>query len=217
MRHKEKLISNILLATGGAFVLAGLILFGVNRYEGNKAYAMSMEKIEQVKDEAARRAAESHVPEMNLNLDEVDPEATLDMVPEEPKKVLPVVEIDGYLYDGYLTIPAIELEMPVTDNCDEDNLKYFLCRYSGDPYEGGMIIAGHNYKKSFRKLRDLAVGDEILFTTMDGEQFLYTVSEIEVIDGKGIDEMIDPEWDLTLFTCTFGGQERYTVRCMSAD
>ena len=29
MRHKEKLISNILLATGGAFVLAGLILFGL--------------------------------------------------------------------------------------------------------------------------------------------------------------------------------------------
>ena len=28
--------------------------------------------------------------------------------------------------------------------------------------------------------------------------------------------MTSGDWDLTLFTCTYGGQERYTVRCTLA-
>ena len=48
---------------------------------------------------------------------------------------------------------------------------------------------------------------------MNGNVFFYTVEDLEVVPGTGTEEMISTEWDLTLFTCTYGGQDRYTVRC----
>ena len=129
-----------------------------------------------------------------------------------PERTLPVVEIDGYPYCGYISIPAIELEMPIVDNCSTENLKYSLCRYDGDPYHQDMIIAGHNYRSVFRKLRDLESGDEVFFTDMDGEVFRYVLLETEVIDGTDIGQMHEGQWGLTLFTCTYGGKERYAVR-----
>jgi sortase A len=48
---------------------------------------------------------------------------------------------------------------------------------------------------------------------MNGNVYVYTVEEMEVIPGTGTEEMISAEWDLTLFTCTYGGWDRYTVRC----
>ena len=30
-----------------------------------------------------------------------------------------------------------------------------------------------------------------------------------------VEEMLSEEWDLTLFTCTYSGQTRFTVRCLA--
>ena len=57
-------------------------------------------------------------------------------------------------------------------------------------------------------------GEIITFTDMDGNVFFYEVAEIEILDPYAKEEMLSGEWDLTLFTCTYGGQERVTVRCI---
>ena len=38
----------------------------------------------------------------------------------------------------------------------------------------------------------------------------------EVIDEMDTESMLagEEEWDLTLFTCTYGGRQRYTLRCI---
>ena len=214
MKRRDKIISNILISLGACLILGGALLYGFNTREGNRAYAKSIDQVEKVKDEISRRM-ETAPSEEKAEWDPDSKEKIVEGLHSLPEaKALSVVEIDGYPYDGYLEIPAIDLEMPVVDECNESNLKYFLCRFDGDPYAGDMIIAGHNYKKVFRKIRDLKEGDQILFTTMDGEQFLYEVSEVEIITGTDTEQMLKGDWDLTLFTCTFGGKERYTVRCV---
>ena len=55
---------------------------------------------------------------------------------------------------------------------------------------------------------------------MDGNRFAYQVVVRETLEPTAIDEMQSEEdgaWDLTLFTCTIGGQSRVTVRCVQVE
>ena len=52
---------------------------------------------------------------------------------------------------------------------------------------------------------------------MDGATYTYEVTEIETLKDTAVKEMTVPEnreWDMTLFTCTTGGQARAAVRCV---
>ena len=48
---------------------------------------------------------------------------------------------------------------------------------------------------------------------MDGNLFTYEMAERETLMPTSVEEMTSGDWDLTLFTCTVGGQSRVTVRC----
>jgi len=48
---------------------------------------------------------------------------------------------------------------------------------------------------------------------VDGNVFAYKVVETETLSPFSIEEMTTGDWDLTLFTCTVGGQNRVAVRC----
>ena len=63
---------------------------------------------------------------------------------------------------------------------------------------------------------DLRPGDEIRFTDADGNVFSYTVADLEQLRASQVEDMITGDWDLTLFTCTPGGQLRIAVRCIRA-
>ena len=78
-----------------------------------------------------------------------------------------------------------------------------------------MIIAAHNYASHFGNLKYLQEGDEVTFTDMDGNVFRYEVALQETLQPTAITEIQQGDWDLTLFTCTYGGQSRVTVRCQA--
>ena len=61
---------------------------------------------------------------------------------------------------------------------------------------------------------ELRPGDEVRFTDTEGNAFRYTVAELETLGKYDVEEMAAGDWDLTLFTCTYGGQSRVTVRCL---
>ena len=58
---------------------------------------------------------------------------------------------------------------------------------------------------------------EVSFTDAVGNVFLYTVAELETLGKTDVEEMQAGDWDLTLFTCTYGGKNRVTVRCVPAE
>ena len=131
----------------------------------------------------------------------------------DPDREMPTVEIDGYQYIGVLEIPALQLALPVIGDWSYPALKEAPCRYAGTAYAGGFVIAGHNYRTHFNPLKNLAPGNEVIFTDVEGTVFSYTAEEIVVLEPQEIEKMISLDWDLTLFTCTYGGQARLTVRC----
>lgn len=127
--------------------------------------------------------------------------------------MMPVIEIDGYLYCGTIDIPQLDISLPVLDSLTPALLKVSPCRWKGSAYQDDLIIAAHNYRSHFGYLKNLAVGDTVIFTDMDGNKFTYEIKAIELIPPTGINEMQSGGWPLTLFTCTIGGGARVTVRC----
>lgn len=131
----------------------------------------------------------------------------------DPQMEMPTKKIDGNYYIGSLEIDALGLKLPIMSEWSYTRLRKAPCRYSGSAYLGDMVIAGHNYKYHFGHLSDLQIGDEVRFTDIDGNVFHYEVIEIETLAKRDVERMLSGEWDLTLFTCTYGGRSRVTVRC----
>ena len=129
-----------------------------------------------------------------------------------PNMEMPVENINGIDFIGILRIPALELELPVVSQWSYPNLKTAPCRYSGSAYLNNLIICGHNYTSHFGNLKNLNEGDLATFTDMDGNVFTYKMVERETLLPTSIDAMESGELDLTLFTCTVGGQSRVTIR-----
>ena len=52
---------------------------------------------------------------------------------------------------------------------------------------------------------------------MDGELIFYEVVGKDVLEPTAVEEMTSGDFDLTLFTCTYGGEFRVTVYCDKVD
>lgn len=183
-----------LLACGAICLIAALGLTGYNLYDEYRAES----------------SAESNVTRLRTVIQEKAPEEQ--PILPEPQVVMTALELDGRDYVGVLEIPSLGLSLPIQDEWSDRLLKYSPCRYEGTVYDG-MIIAGHNYKSHFAKLKQLLPGDELQFVDLDGNIWNYVVSGSEVIAGYDVERMKSGDWDLTLFTCTYGGENRYTLRC----
>ena len=194
--------------TGGLLLIAAaLLLTGFNLWDERRA-TDSAGKVLQELDSICPEEPQAENPE-TADPSEVEiPDYILD-----PSREMPAVEIDGSVYIGVLTLPSLELELPVMETWSYPNLRIAPCRYSGSVYQDDMIIAAHNYRTHFGHLKELGTGDEVRFTDMEGNVFRYTVAELETLGKYDVDDMKSGDWDLTLFTCTYGGQSRVTVRC----
>ena len=128
------------------------------------------------------------------------------------RREMPVKTINGRDYIGVLSIPSLELELPVISQWDYPALKVAPCRYSGSLYQDNLIICAHNYASHFGKLKELQPGDTVLFTDMDEHVVTFRMVERETLNPMDAEGMEAGDWDLTLFTCTIGGQTRVTIR-----
>lgn len=134
-----------------------------------------------------------------------------------PDMEMPTIEINGNTYIGELSIPVLDLRLPILSEWSESLLGVSPCRYRGSVYRKDMIIAGHNYRCHFGAFGSLSIGDEVQFTDVEKHVFNYEIEDIEVIDGADVERMQEGDWDLTLFTCTYGGKTRLTIRCIQTD
>ena len=201
MRKKLGLVCMIL---GIVLLLGAAALLVYNRNEATQAEAavrevlpVLLEKIEKEKEEAPE------VPTHDVPQELLTPE---DLVMGE-------MEIDGHSYIGFLSIPALELELPVMSDWSYPQLKIAPCRYSGTIKGGDLVLMAHNYARHFGGLSQLTEGEPVFFTDAGGRVYQYQVAAVGVLPPTAVEEMTAGEFDLTLFTCTYGGSNRVTVYC----
>lgn len=132
---------------------------------------------------------------------------------DNPKMEMPIKQINGYDYIGYLRIKKLSLDLPIMNEWSYPLIRVSPARFKGSIYENNMIILAHNYKAHFGYLYKLDRGDMVEFVDMDNNHFIYKVEEVEKINGDKMKELLSGDWDLTLFTCTLGGKSRVVVRC----
>lgn len=197
----RRILSGILIGLGILLILgaAGLLLY--NQQEADEAASISAQVLPRISDyvEAVRETAT--VPPL-----ETDPSA--------PPPNMPVAEIDGQLYVGVLTIPSINYEVPVLSECTLALLRLGACRFYGATYSNDLVICAHNYNRLYSSLSRLQPGDLVWFTDMDGLTWTYEVADLETLTPNMVEEMNHSGYDLTFFTCTYGGQARLTLRCV---
>lgn len=196
----KRKVGKLLMTIGLLLIAAAFLLMVYNIWESKKAENMSEEILNQIKDGQ----------DENVSSDDADEKPLYEIYPDME---MPVLTIDGVDYIGILTVPSLGLELPVAGNWSYPNLRRSPCRYKGSAYSNDMIIAGHNYSRHFGGLKNLAIGEEISFRDVDGHIFQYQVDDIETIPGTAVEDMHAGEWDMTLFTCTYGGKSRVTIRC----
>ena len=184
----RKKIGKILVAAGIVAMLAAIGLLVYNWLEDTNAAHASQEVI--------------------ADLDETSFEVSYD-----PETTLSVAMVDGYPYIGVVGLPTLGLRLPVMDDWDYVRLKLAPCRYYGAPKTDDFVIAGHNYPTHFGRLSELKIGDEVTFTEMDGTLHRYKVGDMETLSPGQTQTMLESDWDLTLYTCTYSRAARVTVRC----
>ena len=200
MKRKKK---GTWLMTGGLLLIAAaLFLTCFNLWDERRATNSAGEALRELE---AVRPEEAEATEPG--------EAEIPAYLLDPGREMPAVEVDGGRYIGVLEVPSLGLELPVMETWSYPNLRVAPCRYSGSAYQDDMIVAAHNYKTHFGQLKELRPGDEVRFTDTEGNVFRYAVAELETLGKYDVEEMTSGDWDLTLFTCTYGGQSRVTVRC----
>ena len=192
---------------GTAWIHVGLLLI---------AAALFLSAYNEMASHEARNSAQQVIEQLCQTLPTESTAGTeAPAVPEyllDAGREMPVQTINGRDYIGVLSIPSLELELPVISQWDYPALKVAPCRYSGSLYQDNLIICAHNYASHFGKLKTLQPGDTVQFTDMDENVVTFRMVERETLGPTDVEGMEAGDWDLTLFTCTVGGQTRVTIR-----
>ena len=193
---------------GVCCLISSLGLIAYNRWEEENAQDASMNILQDVQENMPEITREESTSEESKQ-DESE-EISVDI----PKEML-ATQVDGYDCIGVLSIPVLELELPVLTDWSYAKLKIAPCHYFGSYYEKDFVIAAHNYQSHFGRLSELQPKDLILFTDISGTVYCYEVVLLETLPANATEEMITSGFDLSLYTCTPGGASRVTVRCSS--
>ena len=128
----------ICVLLGVVLLLAALGLYGYNRWEDAQAGAEAQTVVQDLQEKVVEQT-QSAASAPAIDYSSLDPE-------------LPVVELDGYEYVGYVSIPAIGIDLPVMSEWSYPKLKISPCRQFGSSRTDDLVIAAHNYESHFGKI-----------------------------------------------------------------
>lgn len=179
--------SKILILIGFIFILISFSLIIYNKYEDKKAGKKAKETVDKIEEK-------------------------LSTIKDEKIDEIKIINIDGYDYIGKINIPVLNLELPIMSDWDYKKMKISPCRYYGSFITNDLVICAHAYQNFFANIKTLKQKDKLILTDMLNNEYIYEVELVEVLSSYEIKEMIESEFDLTLFTCTDDNQNRITVR-----
>ena len=213
--NKKSKSGAIFMSLGLVLLVFALVLAAYNLWSEQNAGRRSGEIVRLLSDETAETSDDGemvynmgHEPYVENTYEEDAPMYML-----FPEMEMPSKTINGRDYIGVLYIDELGLELPVLSELTYPGLRLSPCRYKGSAYEGNLIIAAHNYKTHFGNIKKLTPGSVIRLIDIDNNEFIYVVQTMETLPGTAVEEMEGGDWDLSLFTCNYGGTARITVRC----
>ena len=200
------------MVLGVLLILGAAALSWWNQKEDNDVQKAAVQIMPQLVQQIRENTVAETVGPQDAFVPELELQKPVALLTEEDKKMTEV-EIDGNLYIGYLSIPALNLELPIMSDWSYAQLQIAPCRYHGSIRGEDLVLMAHNYRSHFGYINRLELGDQVIFTDMDGKTTVYTVVGQDILDPSAVEVITAGEYDLTLFTCTYGGASRITVYC----
>ena len=191
------------IAVGMICLLIAVAFVVYNRYEAARGEKMSQTLLQNLQTNLHEAKQSERIPE----------EAPLDSISRDDAREMMTTQVGNYDSIGILSIPVLELELPVLTEWNYEKLKNAPCHYYGSYYQPDFVIAAHNYPSHFGRLSQLQAGDLVFFTDVTGSVHCYEVVLLETLSPNATEAMITSGFDLSLYTCTPGGGSRVTVRC----
>jgi len=140
-------------------------------------------------------------------------------VEDMPKKM------GKYNVIGKLVIEKISLEKYILEVMTDNALDLSITKLDGTHSEspdintvGNFCIAGHNYKKQFRRLKDLEIGDEFYLVGSDGRKVNYVIYNKFSVDPNDpnsedcLGQETNGKREVTLVTCNPGAWTRLILK-----
>ena len=136
---------------------------------------------------------------------------------------LKVIEVNipktkgNYNILGEIEIPKINVKMYILDKTTNDSLNLSVTRFWGNGIHeaGNFSIIGHNYKGMFRDLKELEIGDTFTLVDRTGRICTYVIYDIYIVepdDVSCIEDTLLGQREVTLITCTTGGEKRLILK-----
>ena len=95
----------------------------------------------------------------------------------------------------------LNINLEQSNNVDKINLN-----------EQILVNQGYEFKISKNEnCNDFIIANDV--SLQHGNNYFYEVLEIEILKPTEVSEMINNDFDLTLYTCTSDSKNRVTVRC----
>jgi len=191
-----------LLALGILLLLVG-VFFAFKPMVENKIDEMKQDEILSLIEDGHREILVNIKSNADVDYYDLDDEEEAEMSNETEV----INSVNGI---GILEIESIAIKLPVVEGATKATLKVALGRVSESApigEVGNCIIAGHRkyeYGFMFNRLDEVAVGDVINYTLVDGTKFEYKVYATTVIvpNDNSLFDYNDGQKKLTLLTCT---------------
>ena len=133
-------------------------------------------------------------------------------VPEERRdNRVPVLSIDETDFVGILEMPRYESALPV---CAEwGRVTKYPCQFNGSIYDSTLQIGATSQKGQYDFYREISVGDTVIFTDVEGNQYTYAVTNLRYEKHADPTTLNREESALTLFIKNVYDFEYLIVSC----
>ena len=141
-------------------------------------------------------------------------ERTVGYLEERNTPEMPALEYRGRDLAALLEVPGHGVVLPVLAEWNQRTVNSVPCRFSGNPYDGSLVIGGVDAVGLFDFIPRTDIGDRIILTDMKGCEFRYTVSDVRhAKDGKA-KTLQSGSGDLTLFARSAQNGDYLLVQCV---
>lgn len=140
----------VLMIVGMVSVACSVMLYISNRNEDKQAQELTEYYLPQL-IETIKNNTDNSEPSVQDNVsDDVfgDADVSNDTVNNND---MPVFYIDEQGFVGYLSIPSLNLELPIMSETDYQKLQMAPCRFYGSAKTDNLIVGAHNYSKHSAK------------------------------------------------------------------
>ena len=183
----------------------------VDNYNKDGAFVATVEENNEENNEPVEENGEDNSKiEMNTNTTNTQTTKTT----TKPKKK----EYNGFLVDGTMEIPKINLKYPVlsTNGTKQLDTALVFLYGAGLNHVGNSVIVGHNYKNGqfFSNLKKVSNGDKIYITDYEGVKKTYTIYHHFITspdDTSFYQRDTNGKAEISLSTCTDDSSGRLIV------